>query len=203
MLGDSLVRRNRVTVDLLVAAATAFRGADGHWPAGLHGWSGVDVDSPMEHGCGCSWSCRAARAGRQPQDPLARRSVRFRFDLSYPERSRRRVRRPAACGLDDPVGHGPEAGASGWTARAGVSSLWSPRTSTALQRRPCNGSAPRCGTGMAVPPVTSSGGDTSPACRRTCASRRERERSRGPATTPPWRDGCGRAARPPHRSSHG
>ena len=86
VLGDSLVRRNRVSVDLLVEAATAHRGPGARRARRAASLVRVDVDSAMET------RLRMLMVLSGLPEPVVNHKirwpdgrVRFRFDLSYPE----------------------------------------------------------------------------------------------------------------------
>jgi hypothetical protein len=86
VLGDSLVRRKRVTVDLLVEAATAHRGAGGRLARRAALLVRADVDSAMET------RLRMLMVLSGLPEPVVNHKirwpdgqVRFRFDLSYPD----------------------------------------------------------------------------------------------------------------------
>jgi hypothetical protein len=86
VLGDSLVRRRRVTVDLLVEAATAHRGTGGRLARKAAGLVRADVDSAMES------RLRMLMVLSGLPEPVVNHKihwpdgeVRFRLDLSYPD----------------------------------------------------------------------------------------------------------------------
>jgi hypothetical protein len=86
VLGDSLVRRKRVTVDLLVDTAAAFRGSGARLARRAAGLVRADVDSPME----TRLRLLVVLAGLP--EPVVNHivrwpdgRVRYRFDLAYPD----------------------------------------------------------------------------------------------------------------------
>ena len=86
VLGDSLVKKERVTTALLVEAAATFRGRSRALARRAAGLVRAEVDSPMES------RLRMLMGLAGLPEPVINHkiswpdgSVRFRFDLSYPE----------------------------------------------------------------------------------------------------------------------